>query len=180
MGLSGIGRKAIPAALGLFLAGATLDPAMAQVSFGSPGDPPRIALGAGAFDITPSNHKDSHTAAGLRAEYRYGDVFWLLSPFIGAAGTSDGAFYGYGGFGVDINFGPALVLTPNVAAGYFARGNGTRLGSWVEFRSGAELAYRFADQSRLGVAVHHISNAGLTKQNPGEQSVLLMYSVPLR
>ena len=66
------------------------------------------------------------------------------------------------------------------AAGYFARGNGTRLGSWVEFRSGAELAYRFADRSRLGIAVHHISNAGLTKQNPGEQSVVLMYSVPLR
>ena len=167
MGLTGIGRKAIPAALGMLFAGAMLGPASAQVTFGSPGDPPRIALGAGAFDITPSNHKDSHTAAELRAEYRYGDVFWLLSPFIGAAGTSDGAF-------------PALVLTPNVAAGYFARGNGTRLGSWVEFRSGAELAYRFADQSRLGIAVHHISNAGLTKQNPGEQSVLLMYSVPLR
>jgi hypothetical protein len=178
--LSSIGRKAIPAAIGLLLTGATLGPAAAQVSFGSPGDPPRIALGAGAFDITPSHHKNSSTAAELRAEYRYGDVFWILSPFIGAAGTSDGAFYGYGGFGIDINFGPSLVLTPNVAAGYFARGNGTALGSWVEFRSGAELAYRFADQSRLGIAVHHTSNAGLTKQNPGEQSAVLMYSVPLR
>jgi hypothetical protein len=49
----------------------------------------------------------------------------------------------------------------------------------VEFRSGAELAYRFADQSRLGIAIHHTSNAGLTKQNPGEQSAVLMYSVPL-
>ena len=107
-------------------------------------------------------------------------MFWIISPFIGTTGTSDGAFYGYGGFGIDINFGPSLVLTPNVAAGYFARGNGTRLGSWVEFRSGAELAYRFADRSRLGIALHHTSNAGLTKQNPGEQSVVLMYSVPLR
>ena len=97
-----------------------------------------------------------------------------------SSGTSDGAFYGYGGFGVDINFGPNLVLTPNVAGGYFARGSGTDLGSWWEFRTGAELAWRFEDMSRLGVAVHHISNAGLTKRNPGEQSVLLMYSVPLR
>ena len=178
--LSSIGKKAIPAAIGLLLAGAAFGPAAAQVTFGSPGDPPRIALGAGAFDFTPSNHKDSRTAAELRAEYRYGDVFWILSPFIGTAGTSDGAFYGYGGFGIDINFGPSFVLTPNVAAGYFARGNGTALGSWVEFRSGAELAYRFADQSRLGIAIHHTSNAGLTKQNPGEQSAVLMYSVPLR
>ena len=180
MSLSSIGKKAIPAAIGLLLAGVTVGPAAAQVTFGSPGDPPRIALGAGAFDITPSHHRDSKTTAELRAEYRFGDVIWLLSPFIGTAGTADGAFYGYGGFGVDVNFGPNVVLTPNVAAGYFASGGGTRLGSWWEFRSGAELAWRFADTSRLGVAVHHISNAGLTKVNPGEQSILLMYSVPIR
>ena len=63
---------------------------------------------------------------------------------------------------------------------YFARGSGHHLGSWREFRTGAEFAWRFADMSRLGVAVHHTSNAGLTKRNPGEQSILLMYSVPLR
>ena len=150
------------------------------MSFGSPADPPRIAVGAGAFDVTPSASNRGGTAAELRAEYRFGDVLWFVSPFIGVQGTSDGAFYGYGGFGIDINFGPNLVLTPNVAGGYFARGSGTNLGSWWEFRSGAELAWRFDDMSRLGVAVHHISNAGLTKRNPGEQSVLLMYSVPLR
>jgi hypothetical protein len=176
--LLGIGKRAAAAAIGLAIIGFAASPAAAQIVFGSPGDPPHIALGAGAFDVTPSHRRS--TAAELRAEYRFGDVFWLLSPFIGTSGTSDGAFYGYGGFGVDVNFGPNVVLTPNVAAGYFASGSGTRLGSWMEFRSGAELAWRFADTSRLGVAVHHISNAGLTKQNPGAQSVVLMYSVPLR
>jgi lipid A 3-O-deacylase len=178
--LLGIGKRAAAVAIGLAIVGFGIRPATAQIVFGSPGDPPHIALGAGAFDITPSHHKDSSTAAELRAEYRFGDVFWVLSPFIGTAGTSGGAFYGYGGFGVDVNFGPNVVLTPNVAAGYFASGGGTKLGSWWEFRSGAELAWRFADTSRLGVAVHHTSNAGLTKVNPGEQSILLMYSVPLR
>ncbi len=155
-------------------------PATAQVTFGSPGDPPRVALGAGAFDITPSSsHPDSHTAALLGAEYRFGDVLWIISPFVGVSGTSDGAFYGYGGFGFDINFTPNLVLTPNAAAGYFARGSGTNLGSWWEFRTGAELDWRFADYSRIGVAFHHTSNAGLTKTNPGEQSVMLVYSIPM-
>ena len=176
--LLGIRKRAAAVAIGLAVIGFTARPAAAQIVFGSPGDPPHIALGAGAFDVTPS-HRGS-TAAELRAEYRFGDVFWLVSPFIGVSGTSDGAFYGYGGFGVDVNFGPNFVLTPNVAAGYFASGSGTRLGSWMEFRSGAELAWRFADTSRLGVAVHHTSNAGLTKQNPGAQSVVLMYSVPIR
>ena len=176
--LRGIGKRATAVAIGFALIGFAAPPAAAQIVFGSPGDPPHIAFGAGAFDVTPSHR--GNTAAELRAEYRFGDVFWLVSPFIGTSGTSDGAFYGYGGFGVDVNFTPNLVLTPNVAAGYFASGSGTRLGSWWEFRSGAEFAWRFADTSRLGVAVHHISNAGLTKQNPGAQSVVLMYSVPLR
>ncbi|MGD9614437.1 MAG: acyloxyacyl hydrolase [Alphaproteobacteria bacterium] len=160
--------------------GALASAAKAQLSLGSPADPPRIAVGAGAFDATPSASNRGGTAAELRAEYRFGDVLWVVSPFIGVMGTSDAAFYGYGGFGIDINFGPNIVLTPNVAAGYFARGRGTNLGSWWEFRSGAELAWRFDDTSRLGVAVHHTSNAGLTQRNPGAQSVLLMYSVPLR
>ena len=181
MGLLTIGMRAALALMLLSATGAFALPAAAQVTFGSPTDPPRLALGAGAFDITPSSsHKDSHTAGEFRGEYRFGDMAWILAPFVGASVTTDAAAYGYFGFGFDVNFGPSLVLTPNAAAGYFERGSGTNLGSWWEFRTGAELAWRFADQSRLGVAVHHTSNAGLTRRNPGEQSVLLMYSIPLR
>jgi len=174
-------RAALVAGLALVCAGAATSPAMAQVALGTPvTDSPRFELGIGAFDITPSQtHKDSRTAAEFRGEYHFGDVFWAISPFIGASGTSDGAFFGYGGFGIDIDFGPNVVLTPNAAAGYFARGSGTNLGSWWEFRTGAELAWRFADQSRIGIAVTHTSNAGLTRLNPGEQSVVLTYSMPV-
>src|SRR5260221_3212714 len=162
-------------------AGALARPAAAQITFGSPGDPPHIAVGVGAFDITPSgSHKDSQTAGEFRGEYRFADTPWILAPFVGASVTTDGAAYGYFGLGFDVNFGPSWVLNPNAAAGVFERGSGTRLGSWWEFRTGAEFAYRFPDQSRLRLAVNHTSNAGLTKRNPGEQSVLLMYSVPWR
>jgi lipid A 3-O-deacylase len=155
-------------------------PAGAQVTLGSPGDPPHLALGVGAFDITPSAHKHAGTAGEFRGEYRFGDTLWVLAPFIGASGTTDGAAYGYFGFGFDVNFGPNWVLTPNAAAGVFESGSGTRLGSWWEFRTGAEFAYRFPGQSRLGLEVTHTSNAGLTKLNPGEQSILVMYSIPMR
>ena len=181
MGRKTIATRAVQAALGLaLLILSGLWPAAAQVTFGSPNDPARLALGAGAFDLTPSSsHPDSKTAAEFRGEYRWGDTVWIIAPFVGAAVTSDGAFYGYGGFGFDINLTPNIVLTPNGAAGYFERGSGTNLGSWWEFRTGAELAWRFPDQSRLGLAVHHTSNAGLGKRNPGEQSALLMYSIPM-
>ena len=179
--LSTIGMRAMRAAMVPALFGALAMPAAAQVTFGSPGDPPRLVLGAGAFDITPSrSHKDARTAGEFRGEYRFPDMAWVLAPFVGASVTTDGAAYGYFGLGFDVNFGPSWVLTPNAAAGVFERGSGTNLGSWWEFRTGAELAYRFPNQSRLGVALHHTSNAGLSKRNPGEQSILVMYSIPWR
>lgn len=179
--LSLIGMRVALAAMLLALAGALAPPARAQITFGSPGEPPHVAVGIGAFDITPSDsHPDARTAGEFRGEYRFGDMVSIVAPFIGGSVTTDGATYGYFGLGFDVNFGPSFVLTPNAAAGIFERGSGTKLGSWWEFRTGAELAYRFPSQARLGIAVHHTSNAGLTKRNPGEQSVLLMYSIPMR
>ncbi len=181
MSLARIGTWGALAAVILVVLIAVASPASAQVTFGSPSDPPRLALGAGAFDITPdSKHEGSSTAGEFRGEYRFGDTAWILAPFVGGSVTSDGGAYGYFGFGFDVNFGPNWVLTPNAAAGVFERGSGTRLGSWWEFRTGAEFAYRFDDQTRLGLAVTHTSNAGLTRLNPGEQSILVMYSIPVR
>jgi lipid A 3-O-deacylase len=175
-----LARMATGAALAAACLWLAASPAWAQITIGSPGEPAKLALGGGAFDITPSKSNAGGTAGEVRAEYRFGSLPWPISPFVGVSGTTDGAFYGYGGFGFDINLTPALVLTPNVAAGYFARGGGTNLGSWMEFRSGAELAWRLPNLARLGVAVHHTSNAGLTKRNPGAQSVALTYSIPLQ
>jgi hypothetical protein len=151
------------------------------VTLGSPADPPSIATGVGIFEVNPDRERsDAGRSAQLQGEYRFGDVLWILAPFVGLMGTSAGAFYGYAGFGFDVNFGPNWVVTPTIAGGYWYRGGGLNLGSWWEFRSGAEFDYRFANRSRLGIAFYHMSNAGLTKENPGEQSLLLVYTVPLR
>jgi lipid A 3-O-deacylase len=138
-------------------------------------DPDFVSLGAGGFDFDHDKQ-----AVEFLAEYRFGyKILGVLKPFLGGFVTSDSALYGYGGFGVDIYFGNRVVLTPNAAVGAFTRGNGKNLGSNVEFRTGAELAYRFDDRSRLGLALHHISNAGITKQNPGTETLMLIYSIPL-
>lgn len=178
MSLSDLAKR-VGLTAAVVLMGLAAHPAMAQLSLGSPGGPPRLELGAGAFDITPSKRKDAGIQGDFRGEYHFGDMLWIVSPFIGADVTTRGGSYVFGGFGFDVNFGPNWVFTPNGAVGWYQRGSGTPLGSWFEFRTGAELDYKFADQSRLGLAVHHISNAGLTKTNPGEQSVLLVYQLPL-
>jgi hypothetical protein len=113
-------------------------------------------------------------------EYRFGDVLWILAPFVGAFGTGKGAFYGYGGFGFDINFYERLVVTPSAAVGYFTHGTGIDLGAHTEFREGAEFDYRFENLSRLGVGMYHISNAGIGKHNPGAEFVTLVLTMPFR
>ena len=49
----------------------------------------------------------------------------------------------------------------------------------MEFRSQLEIAYRFDDRSRLGLAISHYSNASLGDTNPGTESAMIYYSVPL-
>jgi lipid A 3-O-deacylase len=154
-------------------------PAAAQFSLGSPGEPPRLEVGAGAFDVTPSHRKFAGTQGDFVGEYHFGDVLWIFSPFVGTQITTKGGTYSYFGFGFDVNWGQ-WVLTPNGAAGYYQRGTGTPLGSWWEYKTGIELDYKFADLTRLGIAIHHISNAGITQINPGEQQIELVYSLPLR
>jgi lipid A 3-O-deacylase len=136
-------------------------------------DPSFISLGAGGFDIL-----HNYTAGEATGEYRFGQKLWIFKPFLGVMGTTKRAFYGYGGFLVDIYLGNRWVLMPNAAFGYYDMGSGKDLGAHPEFRTGAEFAYRFDDRSRLGVSFHHISNAGIGKKNPGEEEMTLVFSLP--
>jgi lipid A 3-O-deacylase len=158
---------------------ATSHPAAAQIAFGSPDDPPRIAIGGGAFDVLPDSVRPGNGATGLAlGEYRFGDVLWILAPFVGVFGTAKGAFYGYGGVGLDIKLFERLVVTPSTAVGYFQHGTGIDLGAHTEFRSGVELAYRFENLSRLGVGFYHISNAGIGEHDPGAEFFTLVLTTP--
>jgi len=138
------------------------------------GDPDALAFSAGAFDIN-----DDKTAAEFRVEYRTDWRRYILTPMVGLMANSDGGFYGYGGVFIDIYFGRRFVGTPNFAVGGYRQGGSKDLGSTIEFRSGIEFAYRFDDRSRLGIAFHHISNASIDDNNPGTESLVLTYSIPL-
>jgi hypothetical protein len=159
----------------LFLGFVAAPPAAAQITFGSPNDPPRLALGGGAFNVIVKHNNATFMES---AEYRFGDLWWIVAPFVGVQGTAQGAFYGYFGIGFDIHLPYNLVVTPSAAAGYFLAGDGINLGSIWEFRSGAEFAYRFADQRRFGIGFYHMSNAGIGKTNPGQEMLTAVFTVP--
>ena len=134
-----------------------------------------LALGIGGFDVVSADEP----AAELRLEYRHGDGIWIFKPWLGLEVTSDGAVYGVGGFLSDFAVGRHMVVTPSIGIGAWHRGGGLDLGSVVEFRSQLELAYRFDDDTRLGAAFSHISNAGIGNHNNGAEIATLYYSMPI-
>ena len=138
------------------------------------GDPAFLAVSAGGFDIN-----DDDTAGEFRIEYRSDRKVLFLKPMIGLMLNTDGGVYGYGGINLDIFLGRRWVVMPNFAIGGYRRGSSKDLGSVIEFRSGLEIAYRLDDRSRLGVAFQHISNAGISNNNQGTESLVLTYSIAL-
>lgn len=137
-------------------------------------DPGFFTFGVGHYDI----YQKKHEATELRAEYRSSETIGIFKPLFGVMGTSDSAFYGYGGVLVDVYFGRRLVLTPSFAAGYYADGDGRDLGYGLEFRSSVEFSYRLDNRARLGLAFYHLSNANLGDFNPGTEVLSLLYSIP--
>lgn len=148
--------------------------AMAATRPAAADEPALIALGAGVFDVF-----DNRTTAEFRAEYRSDLRLWKFAPFVGAMTNAEGAFYAYAGLGLDIFLGERFVLTPNAAFGAYADGDSKDLGGVLEFRTGAEFAYRFNDASRLGLAFNHISNASIYDSNPGTESIVVTYAFPI-
>jgi lipid A 3-O-deacylase len=137
-------------------------------------EPALLTLGVGGYNIL---HQDKD--AIFRGEYRFGTSFLYIRPIVGIEVNTSGGTYAYGGFGVNIPVTDHIVIFPSAAFGRWDRGDGKDLGSHDEFRTGAEVAWRFDDDSRVGVTFHHISNAGITQRNPGVEEALLEYSIPL-
>ncbi len=138
-------------------------------------DPDLLALGAGGYNVLHYQKE-----AQVRAEYRFSYRFLsIVRPIAGVLATNDRSVYTYGGFRFDAEIGQHFVIMPELAFGYWSQGAGKNLGGPEEFKEGGEFAYRFADYSRIGFLFDHISNAGIYKSNPGVESALIVYSIPI-
>ena len=138
-------------------------------------DSAQLLLGIGFFDVDRV-----HRQLQLQAEYRPAPHIDHLRTLVGLFVTQKSSLFAYGGVAYDILLGQHWILTPSFAPGLYYRGNGKRLGYPLEFRSAIELNYLlFRRGDRIGLQLYHISNASLGDRNPGEQTLLLIYSLPL-
>lgn len=140
-----------------------------------------LTLGVGAYD-TGAFGGNADTAAQFALEYRHDlDLLLGIKPWVGGFVTTDQTLYGGAGLYRDFELIENLYFTPMAGIGAWGRGDAEKdLGHVLEFRTGAELTYRFANGSRIGVQFFHLSNASISEQNPGEESFQAIYVLPLR
>lgn len=133
-----------------------------------------LTFGGGIWDWN-----DAETSGLFNIEYRHGTRYGPFKPMLGALINTDHGFHVYAGIRIDLYLTDKIVVTPSFAPGLYERGDGKELGHIVEFRSGLDLAYRRENGSRIGLEVHHLSNASLDENNPGTETFLFTYSIPL-
>ena len=131
-----------------------------------------LLLGAGVFDI-----RDRTSAAGT-IEYRFGRKVFVAGLSLGLMANTEGGLYGYVGTYGDLSY-KRIYVTPQMAMGGYHDGDSANLGGVFQFRLSLDVAYRFDNGHRLGVRAAHISNAGVNEENPGEEELLLTYSISL-
>ncbi len=137
--------------------------------------PDVMTFGAGIFDFAKT---DPASVEG-RIEYRWGQKLWVFGPTVGVLANTDGGVFGYVGTYLDIRIAP-IVLTPSLGFGAWHEGDSKDLGGNFPFIHVAlDIAYAFDSGMRLGVKLAHISNAYTHSSNPGQESVLLTFSLPL-
>lgn len=142
-------------------------------------EPKLLNIGAGIFNIV-RNKKSVNLQIEYRSDFSfYRNSMLFFRPLIGVMATTTGSGYIYTGIAFDVFFTKNIVFTPSFAPGIYIKGGGMELGFPLEYRSSAELSYRFNNKSRFGGMFYHISNASLGFRNPGTECLVFFYSIPL-
>lgn len=162
--------------VGLGLGFAAAAPAMAEDGFDfGLHDPTYLMVGVGGWEIARDDLRKPELDLVLRPAHHW----WVIKPELGVTVAGDGDVLAFAGPLVDFYLTKSVVATVSTSVGVWT-GSGFNLGSRIEFHSGGEVAWRFDDASRLGLGIFHTSNADITKRNPGSESLLVEYSIPIR
>lgn len=134
-----------------------------------------FGLSIGMYDAFTHGQK----AGAINVEWQPGvKIAGFLQPLFGGFATNEGSMMGYGGVGVPFNITDNIFLMPSVAVGAYKEGAGYDLDRTFAVRYGTELAYQFADKSRLGLNAHIISNARSFDKEDRTEVISLVYTMP--
>lgn len=133
-----------------------------------------FSIGGGYYDAGPR-----HSGSVFQLEYKWSKYFfrWVRPQMTLFSPGLKSAFIGLG-VGFEMYLGNQFILTPSFEPGIYFQGRGRNLGYPVEFRSGLEFCFENKSGMRLGTQVFHISNASLSKRNPGANALLFFVAFP--
>lgn len=137
-------------------------------------EPDIIYISIGKFDATRKRPKWLG-----QLEYRPPYLCSKVRPFVSMFLTENQSIFASTGLALDIFLLESVVFTPSFGPGIYFQGKGKNLYHPFSLRSGVDLSVRFSNFSRIGVQLSHISNAGLTKKNPGSEILTFFYAIPL-
>lgn len=156
-------RSLASAAIGLLL---VLVAPAAQAAVGA------LQVAGGAFDTA------GDTVGELDLALLFSPLPYGFEPTAGLAVNSEGAGYVFGGMRRPLPIG-RWALIPGFGVTLYEHGGGKDLGGPIEFRSSLEVAHDVGRAARLGLVFYHVSNADLYDHNPGSNSLLVVYTLPL-
>jgi hypothetical protein len=103
-----------------------------------------------------------------------------VHPDLAAHGVKDGAYYLGGGLLYRWELPRRWRLTLSSGPGYYDRQHSPRdLGSTLEFYSNVELARRLTGGCQIGLSFGHVSNGGFGNENPGSETLRLVFVRPI-
>lgn len=133
-----------------------------------------------AFSLGAFNFNKSPTVLEGGIEYRHPIDVWKLAVAGGIFGNVDGAVYVFGGLRRDFRLGGPWLITPAFGIALYEEGDSKDLGGVFEFRSAIEIGHQWPNRHRVAFGIVHLSNAGIHDLNPGSNSLILTYSLPLK
>ena len=136
-----------------------------------------IALSIGQGNIAGSGNAEQ--TVEFNAEYRFHEIYQGVRPTFGLRYDSESALYGFAGINYEIDLSDKWVISPSFMAGLYSQGASHDLGGALEFRSGIEVDYKMENEARVGLIFTHTSNAGIYDENPGMESLSIVYSHPI-
>lgn len=149
------------------------------------GDGDALVLNVGVYDMMNNPNPTPSFGVEYRPDWT---ILWKIKPMVGGFVTTDATLYGYAGLLVDFSLGEVfrsgdldpVYITISAAGGAYSRGDAPKdLGHVFEWRFGGQIGYRFDNGMRLAIALHHLSNAWISEQNPGAEIVTVNLLVPI-